>query len=58
MIPGCKRRSIRIAFVSTGREAMRLHDIVANIERIEGEIAGLNFAGFAAAMMIVDAVER
>lgn len=44
--------------MSTEREALRLHDIVENIERIEGYVAGLDFAGFAAAMMTVDAVER
>ena len=44
--------------MSTEREALRLHDIVENIERIEGYVAGLDFAGFAAARMTVDAVER
>ena len=44
--------------MSTEREAQRLHDIVENIERIEGYVAGLDFALFAATMMTVDAVER
>ena len=44
--------------MSTEREAQRLQDIVTNIERIEGYVAGLDFAGFAASMMTVDAVER
>ena len=42
--------------MSTEREAQRLHDIVENIERIEGYVADLDFAGFAAKMMTVDAV--
>ena len=44
--------------MSTEREVLRLHDIVENVARIEGYIAGLDFAGFAANMMTVDAVER
>lgn len=44
--------------MSTEREAQRLQDIVTNIERIEGYVADLDFAGFAATMMTVDAVER
>ena len=44
--------------MSTEREALRLQDIVENIERIEGYVAGFDRDGFGADRMAVDAVER
>ena len=44
--------------MSTERETLRLHDIVENIERIEGYVANLDFAGLTASAMTVDAIER
>jgi uncharacterized protein with HEPN domain len=44
--------------VSSDREALRLQDIVENIERIESHVAGLNFPAFAADPKTIDAVER
>jgi uncharacterized protein with HEPN domain len=44
--------------VSTDREALRLRDIVDNIERIGSHVGTLDFAGFAADAKCVDAVER
>jgi acyl carrier protein len=44
--------------VSTEREALRLQDIIDNIDRIEGHVVGLDGAKFAADPKSVDAVER
>ena len=44
--------------MSTEREALRLHDIIDNIDRIEGPIEDMDFAAFAADAKTVDAVER
>jgi uncharacterized protein with HEPN domain len=44
--------------VSTEREALRLHDIIENIDRIESYVTGLDFARFAADTKTIDAVER
>lgn len=44
--------------MSTDREALRLQDIVENIGRIEGYVAGLDLGTFSADDRTVDAVER
>lgn len=44
--------------MSTEREALRLRDIVDNIDRIEGYLADYDFAAFAADERTIDAVER
>ena len=44
--------------MSTEREALRLQDIVENIERIESHVASMDFAAFAADSKTIDAVER
>jgi len=44
--------------VSTEREALRLHDIIDNIDRIEGYVAGMDLPAFAADQRTIDAVER
>ncbi|OYW44396.1 MAG: hypothetical protein B7Z08_05930 [Sphingomonadales bacterium 32-68-7] len=44
--------------MSTEREALRLHDIVENIERIESYLAGYDFAAFERDGKTIDAVER
>ena len=44
--------------MSTEREALRLHDIIDNIERIEGYVMGLDRESFAQDNRTVDAVER
>jgi uncharacterized protein with HEPN domain len=44
--------------VSTEREALRLREIIDNIGRIEGYVAGMDYAGFAGDRKTVDAVER
>lgn len=44
--------------MSTEREALRLHDIVDNIGRIEHYLEGYDFVAFAADDRTVDAVER
>ena len=44
--------------MSTDREALRLRDIVENIARIDGYVAGMDFGAFAADAKTVDAVER
>jgi uncharacterized protein with HEPN domain len=44
--------------LSTEREALRLRDIIDNIDRITGYVAGMDFAVFAADGRTVDAVER
>jgi uncharacterized protein with HEPN domain len=44
--------------VSTDREALRLQDIIENIDRIEGYVAGLELATFETDQRTVDAVER
>ncbi len=40
------------------REALRLRDIVDNIDRIEAYVVGLDIAGFVSDGKTVDAVER
>lgn len=42
----------------TDREALRLQDILDNIDRIDGYVAGMDFAAFAADQRTIDAVER
>lgn len=44
--------------MSTDREALRLQDIVDNIDRITGYVVGLDQSTFAADGRTVDAVER
>lgn len=44
--------------MSTDRETLRLQDIIENIDRIEGYVAGFEFAAFEADRRTVDAVER
>jgi uncharacterized protein with HEPN domain len=44
--------------VSTEREALRLQDIVENIEKIEGYLEGFDYHAFAADGKTVDAIER
>jgi uncharacterized protein with HEPN domain len=44
--------------VSTEREALRLRDIIDNIDRIDGYVAGMDLAAFVADQRTVDAVER
>jgi uncharacterized protein with HEPN domain len=44
--------------VSTKREALRLEDIIDNIDRIETYVTRMDFAAFAADAKTVDAVER
>jgi len=44
--------------VSTEREALRLQEIIDNIDRIAGYVAGLEQAAFEADGRTVDAVER
>lgn len=44
--------------MSTDREALRLQDIIDNIDRIGGYIAGLELGTFATDNRTVDAVER
>jgi uncharacterized protein with HEPN domain len=43
--------------VSTEREALRLQDIVENIEKIESYLDGFDYDGFAADGKTIDAVE-
>ena len=57
-MPGCRHKSTGIVCVFTEREALRLQDIVDNIERIESHISGFDAAGFEADPKTVDAVER
>lgn len=42
----------------TDREALRLKDIIDNIDRIEGYVAGMDLAAFTADQRTIDAVER
>lgn len=44
--------------MSTDREALRLRDIVENVQRIESYIEGLDFVTFCADQKTIDAVER
>jgi uncharacterized protein with HEPN domain len=44
--------------VSTEREALRLMDIVDNIDRISSHVAGFDLASFQADPKTIDAVER
>lgn len=44
--------------MSTEREALRLRDIVENIDRIESYLAGYDFDAFAEDDRTIDAVER
>jgi uncharacterized protein with HEPN domain len=44
--------------MSSEREALRLHDIIENIERIESYMSGLDRDSFAKDLRTVDAVER
>jgi uncharacterized protein with HEPN domain len=44
--------------VSTDREALRLQDIIDNIDRIESYVAGMDRSAFAADQRTIDAVER
>lgn len=44
--------------MSTRREVLRLQDVIENIGRIDGYVAGLSFEQFAADNRTVDAVER
>jgi uncharacterized protein with HEPN domain len=44
--------------VSTDREALRLQDIIDNIDRISGYVGGMDYAAFASDPKTVDAVER
>jgi uncharacterized protein with HEPN domain len=44
--------------LSTDREALRLQDIVDNIDRIADYVEGMDSAAFAADAKTVDAVER
>jgi hypothetical protein len=44
--------------VSTSREGLHLQDIIENIDRISGYVAGLDQAAFEADDRTVDAVER
>ncbi len=44
--------------MSTDREALRLQDIIDNIDRIAGYVAGLEQPAFEADSRTVDAVER
>jgi len=44
--------------VSTEREALRLHDIVENIDKIAGYLEGFDYDAFAADPRTIDAVER
>jgi uncharacterized protein with HEPN domain len=44
--------------VSTDREALRLQDIVDNIDRIESYVQGMDMYAFVADDRTVDAVER
>lgn len=44
--------------MSSDREQLRLGDIVENIDRIEGYIAGLDFDGFCKDAKTIDATER
>ena len=49
---------IGTACVSSDREALRLHDIVDNIERIESHVSGHDFGSFVSDAKTIDAVER
>lgn len=42
----------------TDREALRLQDIIENIDRIETYVAGMDLATFTADQRTIDAVER
>ena len=42
----------------TDREALRLQDIIENIDRIEGYVAGMDLAMFTTDQRTIDAVER
>lgn len=42
----------------TDREALRLQDIIENIDKIDGYVAGMDFDAFTADAKTVDAVER
>lgn len=42
----------------TDREALRLRDIIENIDRIESYVAGMDLAAFSADQRTIDAVER
>lgn len=44
--------------MSSEREALRLQDIIDNIDRIDGHIGSLDFSAFATDSKTVDAVER
>ncbi len=44
--------------MSTDREALRLQDIIENIDRIETYVTGLELGSFEADIRTVDAVER
>ena len=44
--------------MSTDRETLWLQDIIDNIDRIEGHVAGMDYAAFAKDAKTVDAVER
>ncbi len=44
--------------MSSDREALRLHDIIENIERIESYMIGLDRESFAKDLRTIDAVER
>ena len=44
--------------MSTDREALRLQDIIENIDRIENYVEGFDFGRFTADGRTVDAVER
>ena len=44
--------------MSTEREALRLQDIVDNVDRIASHVTGMDFATFAADAKTIDAVER
>lgn len=44
--------------MSSEREALRLRDIIDNTDRIEGHVAGFDFAMFSNDQKTIDAVER
>ena len=44
--------------MSSSREALRLQDIIENIDRITAHVGDMDYAGFATDWKTVDAVER
>ena len=44
--------------MSSSREALRVQDIIDNIDRITAHVGDMDYAGFATDWKTVDAVER